>query len=129
VWEENVIELSKPPLQAPLVSLKYIDPDGVEQTLATTEYEVDTTVEPGQVRLAYNKSWPSIRRQKDAIRIQFKAGYGGAVAVPEMHKAAIKLHVGHLFENRELSADTKIELIDFTWKHLAQMARWSMEVA
>ena len=70
----NTIALPAPPLIG-VDSITYIDIDGVEQTLATTVYDVDTTSEPGRVTLAYNQSWPSVRSQHHAITITIKAGH------------------------------------------------------
>ena len=98
-WED-VIYLPRPPLSS-VTTVKYIDTDGVEQTLANTVYDVYTNTEPGFLRLGFNQSWPSIRSTQDAITVAYVAGYGDGVDVPEGLKAAIKLHVGHLFEHRE----------------------------
>ena len=85
-----------------VTSIKYIDTDGAEQTVAASIYDVDIDQAPGRVRLAYDKSWPDDRRAvTNAVTVRFKAGYGGASDVPETLKAAIKLLVGHLYEHRE----------------------------
>jgi len=94
------IEIPLPPLQS-ITSVKYLDTDGVEQTLATTEYTVDTAATRGLVRLAYGKSWPSVRDQANAVTIRFVAGYGNAPAVPAPIKAACLLMLGELYARRE----------------------------
>ena len=89
---------------SPLVSvdsIKYIDIDGVQQTLANTEYLVDAVSEPARITPAYGKSWPSIRNQAAAVEVSFTCGYGSASAVPEGIKAWIKIRVGSLYEFRE----------------------------
>jgi uncharacterized phiE125 gp8 family phage protein len=94
------IILPAPPLIS-VTSVKYIDTAGTQQTLAGTVYTVDTTSEPGRVVLAYNQSWPSIRGDANGVEVVYKAGYGAAAAnVPEGVKAAIKLMLTHLYENR-----------------------------
>ncbi|MCW5861278.1 MAG: head-tail connector protein, partial [Caldilineales bacterium] len=40
-------------------------------------------------------------RELNAIHIRFEAGYGAASAVPTRYKQALKLLVGHWYENRE----------------------------
>ncbi len=97
------IFLPYPPLSS-VVEIRYIDTDGVEQTLSSSVYTVDTDSTPGRVYLAYDQSWPTIRSQPHAVTVKFIAGYGGASAVPHTIKAAIKLLVGHLYENREAVA-------------------------
>ena len=69
------IPFPKPPFQS-VVSVKYIDTDGNEQTLATTEYTADATGELGRIFLQWGKSWPSTRVEPNTVRIQWKAGYG-----------------------------------------------------
>lgn len=94
------MEIPLPPLQS-VISVKYIDTNGAEQTLASTEYTVDTAAERGLVRLAYDKSWPSTRTQANAVTIRFVAGYAGASAVPGPIKAACLLMLGELYARRE----------------------------
>jgi uncharacterized phiE125 gp8 family phage protein len=94
------IRLPFPPT-ASIASVKYIDADGVQQTLAGTEYMLDGARLPAALRLAYGKSWPTVRAQPGAVEIEFSAGYGSAAAVPELAKGAIRLLVGHLYANRE----------------------------
>jgi len=98
---QNELLLPKPELQS-VGSIKYIDSDGATQTVSSSIYDVDIDQQPGRVRLAYGKSWPDDRRATpNCVIIRFDAGYGGASAVPETIKAAMKLLVGHLYEHRE----------------------------
>jgi len=94
------MKIPLPPLQS-VISIKYIDQDGTEQTLASTEYTVDIAATPGVVRLAYGKSWPGIRDQANAVTIRFVAGYGASTAVPAAIKSACLLMLGELYERRE----------------------------
>ncbi len=94
------IPLPYPPLQS-VSSVQYVDTDGNLQTLATTEYTVDTTGVSGRIFLQWGKSWPWTRAEPNAVRIQFKAGYGPAAAVPEDLRAEIWAKVGDYFAHRE----------------------------
>lgn len=102
------IRLPRPPLIR-VDSVKYIDSDGAEQTVAVADYQVDSNSEPARIRPAYGKSWPTPRAQFNAVTIAYVAGYAAgegsptdyAANVPESIKAAIKLQMGHLHENRE----------------------------
>jgi uncharacterized phiE125 gp8 family phage protein len=96
------IKLPRPPLQE-VEEIHYIDPAGDEQTLvAGTDYIVDTDREPGEIRLAYNKTWPSTRLQPNAVEIDFVAGYGDDTTdVDELIRGAIRLMLGQFFEYRE----------------------------
>lgn len=71
----DTIKLPFPDLQS-VVSVKYIDIDGVEQTVTSTDYTVDTYGYIGAVRPAYGVSWPSVRQEANAVRVQYKCGYG-----------------------------------------------------
>lgn len=84
-------------------SVKYTDTSGVLQTLAGTEYSLDSKDPQKHSRLlpAYGKSWPIARAEPNAVQIQYTAGYGDAAAVPAILKQAILLHVGWNYENRE----------------------------
>lgn len=92
------IELPNPALQS-VTSITYVDTAGSTQTLATSEYQVETGT-PGRVVPVYGKAWPSTRRQPGAVKIRFVAGYGDASAVPESIKIAMKLMISHFYENR-----------------------------
>ena len=70
----NCIELPWVPLLG-IDSVKYTDLDRVEQTVATANYEVDTTSEPGRVRPTWGNYWPSIGYGFNPVRIQYRAGY------------------------------------------------------
>jgi uncharacterized phiE125 gp8 family phage protein len=87
-----------------VASVKYIDMDGAEQTLPTTEYDVDVALEPGAVTLAYGKTWPATRPQPNAVRVRYTAGYGAAASdIPEDLVLWMKLHLGHYYVHREAS--------------------------
>lgn len=117
-FTDEAIVLPFPPLQS-VTSIKYIDASGVEQTLATSEYVVDTASQPGVVRLAYGKSWPSARAQANAVAIRFAAGYGNASAVPGAIKSACLLMIGELYERREHGiAGTVISVVPVSAEYL-----------
>lgn len=95
-----LIELPRPPLQS-VTSIVYVDPAGVSQTLSASLYEVDVTSPTGTVAPIWSGYWPATQYKRQAVAITYVAGYGAASAVPEAIKAAIKLLVGHYYENRE----------------------------
>jgi uncharacterized phiE125 gp8 family phage protein len=55
-----------------IVSVKYDDANGVEQTLAGDRYRLDRT---GTLQCALNGSWPAVGGNRGPIRIQYRAGY------------------------------------------------------
>lgn len=106
-WEQvldafdDAIKLPNPPILS-IVSIKYIDQDGAEQTLSSGAYTLDLDNEPGFVEPVYGTEWPATRVQTNAVRVRYTAGYGTTGAsVPAQIKAWILLRVGALYENRE----------------------------
>lgn len=109
---------------APLIgidSVGYTDTDEAAQVVATTEYEVDTTSEPGRVRPLSSKFWPSIGTRFNPVKIQYRAGYetvgspqGEAeyqAGVPDELKTWIHARFATLYENREqLIQNNQVEI-------------------
>lgn len=101
------ILLPRPPLQS-VTSIKYDDAAGVEQTLATTEYTVDTASQPGWV-VPVTGGWPIATFEGiNSVRIRYVAGYIMTNSpadltenIPASIKAAILLHLGRLYDSRE----------------------------
>lgn len=94
------IFLPFPPLQS-VSSIKYIDTDGVQQTLDPTLYTVDTVSEPARITPAYGTTWPAIRNQINAVEVTFVCGYGAAANVPQGIKSWMLMRIGAMYENRE----------------------------
>lgn len=92
-----------------VTAIKTKDKDGVETTLtAASQYLVDSSDDTaGRIVLPYSVSWPSLSSvyPYNPISIDFTCGYDpdgeAAQTVPEGIKAAIKLLVGDMYENRE----------------------------
>jgi uncharacterized phiE125 gp8 family phage protein len=94
------IALPKPPLIS-VASVKYIDPNGIQQTMPEADYQVDIYSEPGRLVPAYNAFWPATRCQPNAVIIRYTVGYANAAAVPQQIKNWMLLRIGMLYENRE----------------------------
>ena len=88
-----------PPLQS-VTSFKYIDTDGVEQTLAANQYEVDNTQGFAEIYPAYDVTWPTTRDKRNAIVIRFVAGYGAAADVPACIKDWMLFQINSMWETR-----------------------------
>lgn len=69
------ITLRKRPVSE-VVSIKYIDQEGVQQTLDPALYQVDNSGFLARIRPAYNQFWPYARCQLNAVEVTFVAGYG-----------------------------------------------------
>lgn len=103
VWEQT-LELRQNvfcgPIRLPygpvsdVVSVKYVDTAGIEQTLSDTAY----VLSGDSIVLAYDQSWPSHRGDAEGVRIQYVAGYD---PVPTAIEQALLLLVGHWYANRE----------------------------
>jgi uncharacterized phiE125 gp8 family phage protein len=100
----RTITLPRPPLVS-VTSIVYTDAAGDQQTLSASVYTVDVATRPGRIVLKSGQGWPQTTDDANAVTITFSAGYGDADAVPELLKAAIKLLVGHWFENREAATE------------------------
>ncbi len=100
----DIISIPLPPLQS-VSSVTYYSTGGTANTLTAGTYIVDTSSEPGRLSLAYNETWPTITlRPVNGVVVRFVAGYGTASTVSVRAKQAIKLLVGHMYENRENTA-------------------------
>jgi uncharacterized phiE125 gp8 family phage protein len=85
-----------------ITSLKYSDPDDVEQTVNSSLYALHQDAEGSFLWLKSDFTGPSFNDDRpDPIRLTFAAGYGVAAAVPYALKAAILLMVGDFYEHRE----------------------------
>lgn len=95
------IELPKPPLIS-IESVTYTDVDGASQTLASSAYEVDLSGEKGRLYLAWDAAWPSVRIERNAVNVTFKAGYGDEASdVPAKFRAWMLTRVGDHYAHRE----------------------------
>ena len=69
--------------------------------LDSSKYRLDAASKPCRVGLI-NNSYPTALNEVNAIAIEYVAGYGESAAdVPALLKAAIKIIVADLYENRE----------------------------
>jgi len=94
-------DVPRPPLQS-VTSIKYIDTNGTEQTLAASEYTVDSARDPGRIVPAYGKSWPPTRGHINDVTVRFVAGYGASGAVmPAAIVNALKLQVEILYDRSD----------------------------
>ncbi len=117
-WPEgDKIVIPMPPLQA-VNSITYYDTAGDDYEMDEADYIVDIENEPGQIVLAYGKSWPSTTLQPvNGICIEFDAGYGAAAAdVPSAVKQAILLQIGHLYEHRDEDVPMPGAVEKLLWK-------------
>lgn len=113
-----------------IVSVTYIDGDGVTQTMTDADYILDDVAQVPTLFPAYGVSgWPAARDQANAVRIQFAAGYAPTsgsptvAVIPMLLRAAVLLMLGHLYENREETTATKLEQVPLGITSLIQRYR------
>ena len=104
------IEIPNPPLQL-VEHVKYIDADGVLQTVNDALYQVDPYAEPGKIKPAYGEVWPDTRAgEYNAVQVRYICGYAEigspsgadpANGVPDGIKHWMKVRVAQLYEHRE----------------------------
>lgn len=97
--QSRVLELPRPPLQS-VSSVTYFDTSDASQTFASSNYVVITDCEPGVVQLKTTQAWPVDLRSRNAVKIDFIAGYGAATDVPMAIKRAILLEVASYYTRR-----------------------------
>lgn len=92
-----------------IAEIKYIDTDGVEQTLDSGTYRLDINRDPAILEPVYGQSWPSTRRQSGAVNIDFTVGEAAAAINDDLVRALAQL-VAHFYENREAAMNQLHEL-------------------
>lgn len=104
-WSEGyTFRLPMPPLQT-VTNIQYTDDAGVTQTVTAAEYVVDASSTPGRIALADGYYWPTDGIDQIAsVKVNYVAGYGLAVSVPQTIKQAMHLLIAHWFVNREAVA-------------------------
>lgn len=98
----DIVELPKGPVQS-VTSIKYYDADGVLQTLAATQYELQKGKFVPTVTKAYGVTWPTLDTRKRAVEIKYVAGFGDPDTIPfpikaKLQKAIIFL-ASHYYRN------------------------------
>ena len=101
-WPRFPISLSLPPV-ASVTGIYYTEEDAAEATWAATNYAVNTNSEPARIVYKRNASTPSGTLEPvNAVRIRYTAGYGSTTSdVPDRYRQAIRMLIGHYYENRE----------------------------
>jgi uncharacterized phiE125 gp8 family phage protein len=101
--ENGSFDLRFYPVQS-IDSITYVDTDGATQTWDSSNYQVDLYGlyggGPARIDAAYSATYPSIREQMSPVTVTYVAGYGGRDDVPEDIKAAMRLLIADLYDNR-----------------------------
>lgn len=126
-WPSSyIITLPRPPLVS-VTSIVYTDDEDNATTLSSSDYIVDVDAWPGRIVLRSSASWPSVTlREAGGIVITYVAGYASTSNVPQRHKQAILMLVGHWYENREAVATSGAvpKSYPMAWDAIVAAARW-----
>jgi uncharacterized phiE125 gp8 family phage protein len=107
-----------------ITSLKYIDPDGVEQTI--TDYQFSNQKDDAYIIAPYGRQWPATKDIPEAVMVRFVVGY---TTCPQSIRAAILLMVGDLYANREsIAFGVTVNEIPLTAERLLSVFRDYREV-
>ncbi|MFW2829881.1 head-tail connector protein [Sphingomonas sp. ID0503] len=87
-----------------IVSVSYIDGNGVAQTIAADQYEL---LGPSLMPV-FGAAWPVPRWQRESVRVRYWAGYDEEMPVPANAVSAILLMIGDLFKHRETTTVSQI---------------------
>lgn len=121
-WRYGIIRFPRPPLIS-VDAVSYIGPADTTVYTATTEFQTDTNTEPGRCAPAAYKVWPTTNPLvMKAVKIQYTCGYASAALVPARLKQAVLLMVGHLYENREATAEVAMSRVPFSLRSFAMAA-------
>lgn len=95
------LELDRGPVSS-ITSVQYVDGNDATQTLAGSSYTLDNKSIPDVVQLEPDLYWPDIKRdRRNAITVEYVAGYASAAAVPVEITLAILQLIAHWYSNRE----------------------------
>jgi uncharacterized phiE125 gp8 family phage protein len=109
----SAIRLLQPPIIS-VESVRFVDEEGVEQTLAPADYYLDNVSEPGYLLPAYGKAWPATRCQPNAVVVNYTAGYGATMtAVPRPLRQWMLLAIVDMYDTRKASSEKPQVTHDF----------------
>lgn len=102
---------------APVASISeivYFDAENAEQTLSTDVYELLSDARGPYVALQADQAWPASYARAGAVRVSYVAGEAVEDLKPAL-RAAIMLHVAHLYENRAAGSATPISVLPLAY--------------
>lgn len=103
-FQDLQIDLGTYPVNS-ITSISYVDTNGATVTMPSADYVLDTFSKPSQIVLAFDKTWPAVRNQPNAVTVTFEAGYTGNTSpvsneLPKALKQAMLLTITDLYETR-----------------------------
>lgn len=124
------LELLKKPVIS-VASIKYVDTDGALQTFGTLDGSPETiqeyTVHRDNVQptidLVHGYRWPLTASVKNAIVVQYQAGYSDPCEIPYKVRAGMLLAVGFFHEFREDAVDGSVNDLPLSIRKLLAKPR------
>jgi uncharacterized phiE125 gp8 family phage protein len=114
----NFINIKKYPLTA-ISSIKYYaEGETTLSTWAITNYDVDLVSYPGRILILGD--YPELNEDKlNNVQITFTCGYADSANVPGDIISALKLLIGHLFENpQQVMTGTQVNELPFGYRQI-----------
>lgn len=119
------VRLTVGPFQS-LTSVEYYDADNALQTATITDFEIRLDGDFVLIKPKEDHVWPLAYIRQDAIKITYVAGFGDAATdVPENIRLAIRLLVGHFYENREAVSEANLKEVPLAVEALIATERVS----
>jgi len=117
--QNDIIELPRPPVQS-IDSIVVIDSDGTSNDV--TDYDTDFISEPARLKI---NNYPNVElAELNALQITYIAGYSNVSDIPQNVKHAMKLAIGHWYNERETSVvGTSAQELPYGVKHLLDKDR------
>jgi uncharacterized phiE125 gp8 family phage protein len=128
------ISLPMSPVES-ILSVKYVDADGNEQTWDPANFILDTWSDVNVIYTATGVSWPPTGVVPNAVKVRYVAGYSLpddsplSYPLPKAIKAAMLLMLGHLYEAREATSELKLEEIPLGVSSLLERYRLRLSIA
>lgn len=96
------------PVQS-ITSIKYLDGDGVEQTLDAAKYRLAKGGDRGPARITpgYDQVWPQTRRVTEAVTIRMVTG-GVATEISDEMKLGLMALIGHWHQLRQSAVSSEV---------------------
>ena len=121
ISDPDFSEGALPVAPAQSIAIAYQDTDNAGQTLAASVYTLSgaNTLRP-KLSLTEGQNWPDVYDAPEAVTLTVVAGYA---TVPDAIKAALLLHIGHLFDNREAVGEGEMKQVPLTTMDLLENYR------
>lgn len=123
-----VVHLHFSPVDS-LTSIKYYDPDNVQQTWDSANYDTDLIHEPARIVIAESATVtaPSVDQRPNAVTVEYVAGYGSTLAdLPDAAVIAICQYATFLFdEQRDLAPIHSRTAVERIWQSAIRELIWT----